>query len=95
MNKDVWILHPEHRGTAVAQGKCGAHYKMPKSKLPLNRPCELGVQWVHVKSVFVPGVAPMFAAKQTHIRTLEDAITDDFDDSGWVMWCTDYILEVR
>ncbi|KAG0593832.1 hypothetical protein M758_UG023500 [Ceratodon purpureus] len=82
VHKEVWILHPEHRGTAVAQGKCGAHYKMPKSKLPSNRPCEAGVQWVHVQSVFVPGVAPMFGSKQKHIRTLEDALTGLGDEGG-------------
>jgi len=74
--------------------RSGIHYKVPKSKLPLDRPCETGIQWVHVQDVFVPGVAPMYAAKQRDIQVMEDAMALSSDGITWVMWNTDYLLEV-
>ncbi|KAG0608824.1 hypothetical protein M758_8G135900, partial [Ceratodon purpureus] len=94
MHKDVWVLHPEHSGTAVAKGRAGTHYKVQKSKMPWNRPCEVGIQWVHVEDVFVQGVNPMYASKQTHIHVMEDALSSTSEDMGWVMWNTDYLLEI-
>ncbi|KAG0504664.1 hypothetical protein M758_N028100 [Ceratodon purpureus] len=44
MHKDVLILHPEYWGTAIAKGRAGTHYTVPKSKLPSDRPYEHGVQ---------------------------------------------------
>ena len=93
-SKEVWILHPEHYDTAIAQGKSGVHYKMARSKMPEDKPCEPGVQWVHVQSVFVPGVVPMYAGKQKHLRIVEDTIATKSEGGGWMMWSTDYLLEV-
>ena len=93
-HKVVWILHPEHHGTAIAQGKAGVHFKMQRSKIPANMPCEHGVQWVNVQSVFVPGIIPMYSSKQTAIRIMEDAISRESKSDGWVMWNTDYLREV-
>lgn len=94
VHKDVWILHPEHHGTAVARGRAGTHYKVQKSKQPRDRPCDVGVQWVLVQDVFVPRVAPMYAAKQGHIRAMEDALESSSAEATWVMWNTDYLLEI-
>lgn len=94
MHKDVWVLHPEHHGTAVARGRAGTHYKVQRSKIPPGRPCEMGVQWVHVQDVFVPGVVPMYAGKQPHIHVMEDALGNSNDDASWVMWNTDFLLEI-
>ncbi|KAG0573390.1 hypothetical protein KC19_VG174500 [Ceratodon purpureus] len=94
VHKDVWVLHPEHHGTAVAKGRAGTHYKVQKSKLPSNRPCEVGVQWVQVEDVFVQGVTPMYAAKQPHLHVMEDALSSTTEGMAWVMWNTDYLLEI-
>lgn len=69
------------------------HYKMPKSKME-GRVCTVGVQWVNVQRVFVPGIAPMYASKQLHVRIMEDVL-GDFVDDAWVMWNTDYLLDVE
>ena len=94
MHKDVWILHPEHHGRAVARGRAGAHYKIQKSKLPRDRPCEPGMQWVLVQDVFLQGVTPMYAGKQGHVRVLEDALESGSENATWVMWNTDFLLEI-
>lgn len=94
MHKDVWILHPEHHGTVVAKGRSGFHYKVAKSKLPRDRPCEIGIQWVCVQDVFLPGVAPMYASRQSHVRIMEDAMAAKDDGGEWIMWNTDFLLEV-
>lgn len=94
MHKDVWVLHPEHWGTAVAKGRAGTHYKVQKSKMPADRPCEHGVQWVHIEDVFVTGVTPMYASKQKEIALMEDALAKGSKDASWLMWNSDYLLEV-
>ena len=68
---------------------------MPKTKLPADMPCEVGTQWVNVQAVFVPGVTPMYAAKQRGVKIMEDAIGAKGDGYGWVVWNTDFLLEVE
>lgn len=94
-HKTVWILHPEHHGTAIGQGKAGAHFRMAKSKIPVDMPCDHGVQWVHVQSVFVPGICPMYSSRQRAVRIMEDTISRESGSDGWVMWNTDYLREVQ
>ena len=94
MHKDVWILHPEHTGTAIAKGRSGIHYKVQKSKIPRGMPCAPGIQWVLVQDVFVPGIAPMYSSKQPGVRIMEDAMSSTSEDSTWVMWNTDYLREI-
>lgn len=94
MHKDVWILHPEHWGTAIAKGRAGTHYKVPKSKMPIDRPCDHGVQWVQVEDVFVTGVTPIYASRQKDARVMEDATPSSSKNGSWLMWNTDYLLEV-
>ncbi|KAG0597250.1 hypothetical protein M758_UG324000 [Ceratodon purpureus] len=93
-HKIVWILHLEHHGTAVAQGTAGVHYKMAKSKILVTMPCEVGVQWVHVQNVFIPGINPMYSSKQKAVRIMEDAISRESGSDGWIMWNTDYLREI-
>ncbi|KAG0595539.1 hypothetical protein M758_UG175100 [Ceratodon purpureus] len=85
MHKDVWILHPEHWGTAIAKGRAGTHYKVPKSKMPIDRPCDHGVQWVQVEDVFVTGVTPMYASRQKDARVMEDATPSSSKNGSWLM----------
>lgn len=94
LHKDVWVMHPEHNETAIAKGRSGAHYKMAKSRIPFNRPCKVGVQWVHIEDVFLPSTVPMYAGKQKSIRIMEDAVVFGTESDGWVMWNCDYLREV-
>ena len=94
IHKDVWILHPEHRGTAVAKGRAGVHYKVSKSKLPLDKPCKNGIQWISIEDVFVPAIVPMYATKQNGISILEDALASSSNTSTWLMWNAEYLQEV-
>lgn len=89
----MYILHPEHHGAAIAEGRAGVHYKLPKSKME-GRVCEPGVQWVYVQRVFVPGIRPMYADKQEHVRIMEDTLSD-FVENAWIMWNPDYLLEQK
>ena len=92
-SKAVYLIHPDHHGDAIAEGTSGVHYRMPKSKLE-GRVCDIGVQWVYVHRVFVPGITPMYKNKQPHLSVVEDALTD-FTDDAWIMWNPDYILETK
>ena len=94
MHKDVWILHPEHFRTAIAKGQSGIHYKVPKSKMPVDKLCKQGKQWVNVENVFMPGVTPMYSSKQKNARVMEDAIASNSKGAAWIMWNMDYLLEV-
>ena len=94
MHKDVWILHPEHPGTTIAKGRSGTHYRVQKSKMPKDRPFETDMLWVLVEDVFVLKVTPIYAAKQTKVRSMEDALPTTSGEAMWVMWNTDFLLEV-
>jgi hypothetical protein len=93
LNRAVYIIHPDHHGDAIAKGKAGVHYKLPKGKME-GRVCDIGVQWVHVQRVFLPGVRPMYWKKQSHVMVVEDAITD-FAEDAWIQWNPDYLIEMK
>ena len=91
--KAVYLIHPDHHVDAIAEGTLGVHHRMPKFKLEC-RMCDIGVQWVYVHAVFVPGILPMYKNIQPHLRVVEDALTD-YTDDAWIMWNPDYIFETK
>jgi hypothetical protein len=94
LNKPCWVLHPEGRyGIPVAYGKSGVHWKCQKAKHLEAGTLEEGVQLVHIQHVFFPGVIPMYASRQAHLSTLDDALKSNFVDDSWVRWNTDFLIE--
>ncbi len=59
LNRAVYIIHPDHHGDAIAEGKAGVHYKLSKGMMG-DKVCNIGVQWMHVQGVFLPRVQPMY-----------------------------------
>jgi hypothetical protein len=76
----------------VACGKAGVSWKTPKAKNPSDILCDIGQQMVHIECIFLNDVTPMYANRQSTIKTLEDTLKPTFADNGFLRWDVGYLV---
>lgn len=82
-NKPIWILHPEHGDTAVAQGKSGISWK---SKTKMGAMCANGEQWIFVHRVLKSNVQVLFGGNCDGVQTLESALPPSSGKHECIKW---------
>lgn len=90
-NRQCWVLHFEHPGVVVAQGKSGRSWRTRNKTNNGVQECDEGEQLVQVTRVFLSGVPIMNVNDMNDITVLDDALSTP---TAFLKWSNAHLVEI-
>ena len=91
VNSLVFILHPDHGDTIVAEGKAGGSWKSPGSKF--GKLCLEGQQMVQVHKVLKTGLPLIFSEERHPLKMLDEAAVKSSGSTIYVKWYSRLLIK--